>query len=149
MTLWRISVHTQLDGTGGLRAPGRWHTAGRPIVYCAPNPAGSLLEILVHIEIDSSELPAMLQYLKIEAPDDISLETLDPRALGRHWPLSLAATRRAGDEWLGSGRTALLRVPSAILPATWNTLINPRHPDSARVRVVRLHRHGIDPRLLA
>ncbi|MBI3680362.1 MAG: RES family NAD+ phosphorylase [Acidobacteria bacterium] len=43
MTLWRVTNHVRLDGGGGLRAPGRWHTRGRRIVYCAPDPAAALL----------------------------------------------------------------------------------------------------------
>ena len=103
--------------------------------------------MLAHIEIDSSDVPDLLQYLEIEAPDDTSTETLETEALGWSWAANLAVSRRAGDEWLRSGRTALLRVPSVIVPVTWNILINPRHPDSGQIRVVHIHRHGIDPRL--
>jgi RES domain-containing protein len=92
-------------------------------VYCAPNPATSLVEVLVHIEVDSGDLPDMLQYLEIEAMDGVSTENVKMDALGRNWQ----TTRRAGDEWLRSGRTALSRVPSAIVPATWNFLLNPHH----------------------
>lgn len=148
MTLWRIGGHRRLDGAGGLLAPGRWHTQGSRIAYCAPNPATALVEILVHIEIDAGDLPDPLQYLEIDAPDTISTKSIDVGALGRHWQKDQMATRRAGDEWLRAGSTALLRVPSAIVPATWNVIVNPRHPESAKVQVVRVHIHGIDPRLL-
>ena len=148
MILWRISDRPELDGAGGLRVPARWHTLGRRIVYCAPNPAAALVEVLVHIEIDADDLPDPLQYLEIEVPDTISTKTVDVDGLGRNWQKNEAATRRAGDEWLRSGRTALLRVPSAIVPATWNVLINPQHPESAQVRVIHVHRHSIDPRLV-
>ena len=148
MTLWRISDHPELDGAGGLLASGRWHTRGSRIVYCAPNPAGALVEMLVHIEIDSDDLPDPLQYLEIEAPDDISTETVKTDALGRNWQANPQATRRAGDEWLSSRRTALFSVPSVVVPATWNVLVNPEHPQSAKVRVRRIHSHGIDPRLV-
>src|SRR5437879_2331494 len=50
------SDHAELDGAGGLLAARRWHTRGSRIVYCAPNPATSLVEVLVHIEIDSDDL---------------------------------------------------------------------------------------------
>ncbi|SPE34283.1 RES domain protein [Candidatus Sulfopaludibacter sp. SbA6] len=148
MILWRIGNHTALDGGGGLRAPGRWHTRGRRIVYCAPNPATALLETLVHAEIDIEDIPITFRYLEIDAPDSVDSETADMAALGPSWPANLEATRRAGDEWLRSGRTALLRVPSAIVPATWRVLINPRHADSAQIRIAGVHDHGIDPRLL-
>lgn len=117
-------------------------------MYCAPNPATALVEILVHIEVDADDLPDPLQYLEIEAPDSVPLETLEAGALGRKWQTNSEATRRAGDEWLYSRRTALLRVPSVTVPATWNVLINPQHPDSGQIRVAHVHHHGIDPRLL-
>ncbi len=46
MVVWPISNHLALDGSGGLRASGRWHSRGRRIVYCALNPATALLEAL-------------------------------------------------------------------------------------------------------
>ena len=98
MILWRISDHPELDGAGGLRVPARWHTLGRRIVYCAPNPAAALVEVLVHIEIDADDLPDPLQYLEIEVPDTISTKTVDVDGLGRNWQKNEAATRRAGDE---------------------------------------------------
>jgi len=146
--LWRISDHPALDGVGGLWVPGRWHTPGRRVVYCAPNPATALVEILVHLRIDADDLPDPLQYLEIEAPDTISTEGVDVGSLGRNWQTDVHATRRSGDEWLHSGRTALLRVPSVVVPATWNDLINPQHPESAQIRIARAHRHSIDSRLL-
>ncbi len=143
MTLWRISRHATLDGGGGLRAPGRWHTRGRRIVYCAPNPATALLEILVHAEIDIGDIPAKLSYLEIEAPDSLAIESVEVSALGEEWE----TTQPFGNEWLRAGRTPLLRVPSVIVPATWNVLMNPKHPDSKQVRIARVHEHPIDVRL--
>ena len=129
-----------------MRASGRWHTAGRPIVYCAPNPATALLEVLVHT-CDLEDVPVRFRYLEIDAPDDSSIETVDVNALGRNWQENLEASRRAGDQWLYAGRAVILRVPSVIVPATWNLLINPHHPESSRVRIVRVHRRSIDVRL--
>lgn len=147
MILWRIGNHAALDGGGGLRAPGRWHSRGRRIVYCAPNPATALLEVLVHAEIDAEDVPIRLRFLEIEAPDSVTVEIADVRALGSDWRQNSEMTRPLGDLWLQSGRTALLQVPSAIVPATWNLLINPQHPDSAQIRVVRTHEPPIDRRL--
>ena len=148
MILWRISDHSTLDGGGGLSLSGRWHSAGRRIVYCAPNPATALLEVLVHAEIDIDDVPVNFRYLEIDAPDALAVEDLDTSALAKSWRTDLPATRQAGDRWLQSSRTALLRVPSAVVPATWNVLINARHPDSARLRVLRTFSHGLDARLL-
>jgi RES domain-containing protein len=146
--VWRISRHLELDGAGGLQAPGRWHTKAQSIVYCAPNQATALLEVLVHAGIDIEDAPVNVPYLEIDAPDELSTEDADMSGLGQSWPASAGETRRVGDQWLKSIRSALLRVPSVIVPATWNILINPRHPEARRIRVIRIHSHALDPRLL-
>lgn len=148
MILWRVSNHAALDGGGGLRASGRWHSRGRRIVYCAPNPATALLEALVHAEIDTDDIPITFRYLEIEAPESAHSETVEVDSLGSGWQRDPELTRPFGDGWLRAGRTALLRVPSAIVPATWNVLLNPQHPDHAKVRIVRLHEQPIDRRLV-
>jgi RES domain-containing protein len=147
VTLWRVSNHPTLDGLGGLRASGRWHTRGRRIVYCAPNPATALLEVLVQAEIDFEDIPVTFRYLEIEVPDAIPAASIDASALGADWRANLEKTRKLGDEWLQAGLTTLLRVPSVIVPSTGNVLINPLHPDGRLIRIARIHEHGIDPRL--
>jgi RES domain-containing protein len=148
MTLWRVSNHRTLDGGGGLRAEGRWHNKGRRIVYCATDPAAALLEVLVHSAIDVEDMPIAFRYLEIHVPDSLIAEEVDAQRLGRAWRTNPAVTRDVGDRWLLAGRTPLLRVPSVLAPATWNTLLNPAHPQSGQVRIVRALKHAIDPRLL-
>jgi RES domain-containing protein len=146
--LWRVSNYAVLDGAGGLRAPGRWHSRGRPIVYCAENAAAALLETLVHAEIDVEDIPVEFRYLEIEAPDPVTVEAIRQGDLVSNWRTKHDQTRRIGDDWLQSRRTAILRVPSVIAPATWNCLINPLHPESAAIRIAGVHIHLFDHRLL-
>jgi RES domain-containing protein len=146
--LWRISSHLSLAGDGGLRTPGRWHTRGRRVVYCAQNPAAALLEILVHFEIDIQDLPVRYRLLKIEAPDDVHVERVSLDQLPADWPEKTEVTRALGDGWLTKGSAALLSVPSAIVPETFNVLLNPAHEDASRIVTVQTDEHAIDPRLL-
>lgn len=149
MTVWRISNHSTLDGGGGLRTSGRWHTRGQRVVYCAPNPATALLEILVHAEIDIEDLPVTYRYLEIDVPDSVSRELLDPSALGgAGWSARLEDTRKMGDEWLHSRRTAMLLVPSSIVPATMNIVLNPAHPATSGITIARAHLQRMDFRLI-
>lgn len=137
-----------LDGGGGLRVSQRWHTRGRPVVYCAPNPATALLEVLVHLEIDVDDLPTQYRFLKIEAPDTITIEHVERTALPSDWLENSLATRRIGDTWLQSRRTALLEVPCVLVPETFNLLLNPLHPDATQVRIVEVIEYPLDTRLL-
>jgi RES domain-containing protein len=147
--LWRISNHLSLAGEGGLRTSGRWHTRGRRIVYCAENPAAALLEILVHFEIEIHDLPARYRLLKISVPDDVHPQRVSVAELDRDWIENTHATRAIGDVWLGQGAIALLKVPSAIVPETFNVLVNPAHPDATRITIAQATDHVIDPRLLS
>ena len=148
MLLWRISNHLSLAGDGALRTPGRWHTRGRRVVYCAQSPAAALLEILVHFEIDIQDLPVRYRLLKIEVPDDVHVERVSPERLPAGWPEQTEVTRALGDDWLAKGSAALFSVPSAIVPETFNVLLNPAHQDAKRIVIVQAGEHAIDPRLL-
>lgn len=144
---WRISNHQLLDGAGGLRAPGRWHTRGQRVVYLAESPAGALIEALVHLEIDPATLPRGYTLMKIAAPAELAIATATIRTLGPK-ASDLDATQRLGDLWLAGCEGALLRVPSAILPDTFNLLLNPAHPDAAQLRVVTRANYPWHPHLL-
>jgi RES domain-containing protein len=149
MFLWRISNHATLDGWGGLIASARWHTEGRPIVYLAESPAGALVEHLVHLELNPVRLPKFYRLLKTEAPDDLSIRTVMAADLPSNWINDQVATRTTGDEWLASRNGPLLRVPSAILPETFNVLLNPEHADASRIQILWQVEHPWDTRLLS
>lgn len=144
MILWRISNHADLRGIGGLKAAGRWHNRGRPVVYLAESQPGALLEVLVHIEVTRVEdLPTHYTLLKIVGNALIT----DCPTLPNNWVENPAATRRVGDEWLSKGETCLLRVPSAIIPGVWNLLLNPLHAEAGGFKIEEAMRVPFDQRL--
>jgi len=131
--LWRISNHLTLDGDGGMHTPGRWHSEGRRIIYLAESPAGALVEALVHLEVDAAAPFRNYTLLKVELPGPVP--AVGAKAPGES-PAELAASRAVGDAWLAAKQDLLLRVPSAIVPETFNVLLNPVHRDATRARVV-------------
>jgi RES domain-containing protein len=149
MFLWRISNHRTLDGRGGLETSARWHTQGRPIVYLAESVAGALLEVLVHLELSPERFPKSYRLLKIEVPDDLSVEALSQSDLGETWIDDETLTRTLGDQWLASRRSALLHVPSAIAPETFNILLNSAHDEARRLKIVSHREYPWDLRLLS
>lgn len=147
MLLWRVSNYATLDGRGGLLASARWHTQGRAIVYLAESPSGALIEVLVRLELDPTRLPQSYKLLKLEAPDDVAVKTLERKRLPRHWMEDEIVTRTIGDEWLAAASSALLRVPSAVVPETWNVLLNSQQEDARRLKVVWHKSYPWDRRL--
>jgi RES domain-containing protein len=144
-TLWRVSQHRDLKGAGGLRAPGRWHERGLPVVYLAESPAGALLEACVHTS--ANDVPPKYTLLALEMDTRVPVESVDVSKLPTNWPDDLHKTREIGSAWLRSGRTALLRIPSTLVPSTFNVMLNPLHPDAARVRIQSAVRYPFDPRI--
>jgi RES domain-containing protein len=149
MRLWRISNHAGLSGDGGLHAAGRWHSRGRRVVYLADHPASALVEVMAHLEIDAEDLPSHYQLLGVEVPDGAAIAALGENDLPDGWRQHVGLTRARGDDWLRAGATALLRVSSAIVPEAANYLLNPAHPDAARIGVASAIRAAFDPRLMA
>jgi RES domain-containing protein len=147
MRLWRISRFADLAGDGGLHASGRWHSRGRRVVYLAEHPASALLELLVRLEIDVEDFPTHFQLLEIDAPHGITATAMDETSLPPDWRDQVSVTRARGDDWLRGGAAALLRVPSAIVPATSNYLLNPAHADATRLSIVSVVSAPFDRRL--
>lgn len=63
-------------------------------------------------------------------------------------PLDTSQTRAYGDQWVQQQRSVALRVPSVVLPASYNYLIQPNHPDFDEKRVVEHGEFTFDHRIL-
>jgi RES domain-containing protein len=129
---------------GGLKAPGRWHHAGQPIVYLAGSPSAALLEVCVHTSANA--VPPEFTLLKIEGPDT-EVEVIKSTELPEDWRIRLEATRDLGTAWLRKNKGVLLQVPSAIVPETVNFLFNPIHADAAKFRITSVFHYPFDVRL--
>ncbi|MGD0730233.1 MAG: RES family NAD+ phosphorylase [Terracidiphilus sp.] len=146
ITLWRISDHIDLEGSGGRFFASRWSSQGRRIVYLAESPAGAMLEILVHLPFRNGKLPQGYTLLQVRVPDDCGFKALNPSARSE-WRNRHAVTRKLGDMWMASAETPLARIPSAIMPHTWNYLLNPEHPDAKQVQIAEVIKERFDNRL--
>jgi RES domain-containing protein len=149
MRLWRLArrPYRALDGEGARLAGGRWNSAGTPLVYTSVHLSLAALELLVHVDPD--ELPEDLVALEIEVPDGMPAESVAMDELPSDWrePGHLHCVA-LGDEWARRGQSAILRVPSVVIPSEQNWLVNPRHPDAARLVVRRFEPFSFDERLL-
>ncbi len=153
MRLWRLSslqYANAMDGGYGLLFDGRWNTVGHPVTYAATSPSLCILEKLVHVE-DPALLPALAMVL-YDIPEDISASHRTIDDLPADWRRQETMTQHIGDEWLTENDTALLFVPSAIVPIAdnpdRNVLINPHHSVAAEIQISRFERFELDLRLL-
>ena len=144
MVLWRISRHRDLSGIGGLRAAGRWHYAGQPVVYLSENPASALLEVCVHTA--ANDVPPDFTLLRIEGPE-LKVTAITESSLPDDWQVRFEVTRGLGTDWLRKKEAAILKLPSALVPQTMNFLFNPLHPDASRFQIAAAFSYPFDRRL--
>lgn len=154
--IWRIATDTPLytaddaTGEGAKRSGGRWNRKGKPVIYCADSIALAVLETFVHL--DSSLLPLNRYLVRIEVPDRIwkKATVLQPSSMDVGWDAEPPGkiSLDAGDEWLTSNGSLLLRVPSVIVPIECNVLINPQHPETTELKFEKIQRWTYDARMV-
>ncbi len=145
---WRIykakHASTALTGEGARLYGGRWNSRGISVIYAAESLALACLEMLVH--------ERRLRSYRYRALDfdgtlmtQVSMTSLPPSWAASRPP---AGNLRIGDEWIAGAVSAVLRVPSALVPGEYNYLLNPAHPDFAQIRFDDEQMLKLDPRLL-
>jgi RES domain-containing protein len=115
-------------------------------VYTAGSQSLAILEILAHLE--SSELLDRYSFLSVEF-DPADVEEIAPGILPRNWR-SYPPPRKVqeiGDNWVARAALPVLRVPSALVPAESNYLVNPAHPGFAGLTVAGPIPYRFDARL--
>ena len=152
ITAWRLlkSRHaaSAFDGEGARLHGGRWNSPGTRVAYASDSIALAVLEVLAHLQ--STAVLQAYAVATLRFPEEC-VEVLESGALPPRWRRfpSPSANQAIGDRWVAEGRSLVLRVPSAIIPAAANFLINPSHPDFVRVEIGPAERFSFDPRLLS
>jgi RES domain-containing protein len=119
------------------------------VTYTSESLALAGLEVLVHCDIEL--VPADLVAIEVSIPRSVKIAELSASDLPRSWRKypAPASLQRLGNSWLDRLDGCVLRVPSAIIPTESNFLINPRHPDLARLVVRRKFAFRFDSRLVS
>lgn len=135
LTAYRIGdaagVHPVYNAEGARRTGGRWSAPGQTVIYASEHYATALLEKLVRL----GELPPRQHSVEIVIPAGTSYEVVTEATVPGWYARGAASARAFGSAWLEEGRSAILLVPSVVARVERNVLINPAHPDAARVRV--------------
>lgn len=153
MRLWRVSPGREFHSESSRKYGARWNKPGTDVIYAAATLALATLEFLVHV--DRSRAPGEVMAHFVDVPDDVRIEDVKPASLPEHWdrhpgPEEL---QELGSAWAEARTTLLLALPPAVLrvdreliPAERNFLVNPAHPDFARLRP-SLVPFALDPRM--
>lgn len=141
MILWRIAAETRqyraddLGGAAAAKSPGRWNDHGQPALYSAPTIAIAALETAAHI--DDGGLPLNRYLVRIAVPDSVwsARQAMNPATLPTGWAAIPAgrASVQVGALWLRAMGSAVLELPSVIVPEECIALINPLHADAKKL----------------
>ena len=137
---WRIvkekHAATAFSGQGAARTGGRWNSRGVPVVYTSGTKSLAALESLVHLNP-----PVLFKYAAIRIQfADALIEKVPLQSLPADWHAEPPApsSKAVGDAWVRQARSAVLAVPSVIIPGEFNYLLNPAHRDFKKISVGRL-----------
>jgi RES domain-containing protein len=147
--VWRIAnaQHVAFDGEGAKRYGSRWTSRGVPVIFTSATLSLAALERFVHTDADLE--PGDLVAIPVDVSDDVTIDSIEVASLPADWRTfpPLPPLTRVGDEWFRASQTAVLSVPSVVIPQERNFVLNPIHPAFARFVIGRPEPFSFDPRM--
>ena len=148
MLVYRITSTKHADdlsGNGAAIYGGRWNKKGTPVLYTGENKEIALLETIVHTP--QMFIPK-LDIITLEIPND-SITTLELDNLPTIWNNYPAPTvlSEIGEQWVFEAKTIALKVPSCIIHSSFNVILNCRHKDFDKVKIIDKRNFKFDSRL--
>jgi len=148
---WRIVKERQkttaFTGQGCQYTSGRWHHLMVPIVYCSDSLALTALVSFVHFQENGKHIKFISFEVRIPASLILEIESITRLPKGWRSQPPKAITKKMGSDWVMSSVSAVLSVPSAIIPIGRNYLINPHHVDFQKITITKPERFSFDSRL--
>jgi RES domain-containing protein len=125
----------------------RWNTAGQYIIYTAASASLACLENVVHRGAEGLQAPFKL--MRLDIPDQLLIEEVPAAMLPTDWQqvTSYPQCQEIGSAWYQLRRSAVLKVPSAIITSESNYLLNTSHPDFEQVKLLSTADFIFDPRI--
>jgi RES domain-containing protein len=150
MIVFRLSkskYSNDLSGSGAEKTGGRWNNKGKPLIYTSSSRALCVTEIAVHTPLGI--VPKDYELISLEIPDGVGILEIRISELPSNWKSFPHAnsTRICGDSFIATGKYLVLKVPSAVVQGDFNYLINPKHADSSKIRIINIERFQFDERL--
>ena len=149
MFVYRIAGKKHADdltGRGAAIFGGRWNKKGASVLYTSESIEIALLETIVHTP---PMIVPKLDLIKLEIPDG-SVTCIEIDMLPSNWSIYPAPTvlSEIGQKWIEDAKTLALKVPSCIIHSAYNIILNCRHSDYHKVKVVEKRNFKFDFRLL-
>ncbi len=150
MKVFRLSrkkYADDLSGKGSAKSGNRWNSKGIEMLYTAESRALAMAEVIVHLSLAS--LPNDYMMIEIEIPDTVEIEVLKPHDLDTNWNSNppRSQTQILGDNFIYSKKYCVLKVPSAVVKGDFNYLLNPKHEDIKKIKIIAMTNFPFDERI--
>ncbi len=138
---------SDLTGTGAFNEGGRWNSEGVYALYTSEHAALAMLEVLVHV--DEGELPPGMFIMTIDIAEDAPILEILRHDLPEDWRIpENIALKEMGDAIFEGKKFLAIKAPSAVLPDSYNYILNPLYPAYYDlVKVIRVQPLEVDKRL--
>jgi RES domain-containing protein len=150
--VWRLTTRkyatTAFSGIGNREVGSRWAPAGLRVVYTSEHLSTAVLETLVHI--DPNHFSNHFVCIQAEIPEQIPMDEVALADLPKDWQRRFedSELQQVGADWIDRGSSAVLIVPSAVVPQERNIMINPQHQDFEKIVLGPAEPYLFDTRLL-
>ncbi|MFA4870642.1 MAG: RES family NAD+ phosphorylase [Pedobacter sp.] len=147
MQVFRIGLAKYTDSLQASGRAARWNPNDIEMIYTAGSRSLACLENVVHR--NQIGLNQSFKVMTIEIPDDLVILSIEQKKLQTDWTEfhNMPVTQKLGEDWIIAGKSAILKVPSAIINAEYNYLINPKHPDFKSIKLLKSEIFIFDKRI--
>ena len=120
--------------------PGRWNSKGNEEIYCCNDASFAYLENMIRrsgicfsnlFSLMTIDYPNVLSILWLQAGDQ------KPEAGWKH-KTSYSVSQPIGDAWYAANKACIIKVPSVLIPQSFNIVFNTKHPDFKRVKLINV-----------
>jgi len=144
--LGNTSYARQLSGEGARLFGGRWNQKGDACIYTSATRSLCILEYLANVVLE--DMPPDLSMTEYSIPDKLC-RIIDTEGLPEEWNAvpALNSTKLFGSMLLADKHCTYFAVPSAIVPAERNFILNPAAITFDQVKIVSVEPFILDHRI--
>jgi len=137
----------ELSGMGAYLFGGRWNSKGTEIIYTAANRSLAMVEVA--IKLDTYEMSKDFHMLTIYIPDNLKAIKFSVEDLPYNWNSfpRIPETKYIVDNIVQENRYCLIQVPSVVVRGDSNYLINPKHKNFHKIKIIDSVKFPFDDRL--
>lgn len=147
MLVYRIALEKFSNSLVASGRAARWNSNDVAMIYTASSTSLACLENVVHR--NQLGLSKNFMLMTIDIPDDLEINVINLEDLPKDWKdfNQLPYTQNLGNKWIEELKTPIFKIPSSIINLESNYIINPKHPDFQKIKLIKREPFMFDERI--